>query len=148
MALRIGLRRQAALQLQTQIAHELLKVGDALLLLRNGAIELLQQVLVEAQLDFDFGKTRLIHNRPLFRRTHVYAYALAVDLLAGADLCRLAAFNLAVDDHRPGGNELLATTTAVGNTSQLQQVTQAHMIVAQSEFTVFQEQATFMIERP
>lgn len=137
----IGLGRQAALQLQTQIAHELLKVSDALLLLRHGAIELFEQVFVEAQLDFNFGKTRLIHDGPSFRCTHVYAYALAFDLLSGTDLCRLAAFKLAIDSYCSGGNQLLAAPAAIGNAGQLQQVAQAHMIVTQSEFTGFQEQA-------
>lgn len=145
----IGLGRQTALQLQTKVAHPLFKIGDALLLLRHRTIKLLQQILVEAQLDFDFGESGFIHGRLLFRRAHKNAHALAVDLLPGADLRRLAALGLAVNGNRTGGDQLLAATAAVGDAGQFQQVTQAHVVVAQSEFTGFQGQARlFMIKQP
>jgi hypothetical protein len=80
---------------------------------------------------------------PLFRRAHEYAHALAIDLLSGADLCSLAALRLTIDNDRTGRDQLFALPAAVGNAGQLQQVAQAHVIVAQSEFTGFQEQAAF-----
>jgi hypothetical protein len=138
MGRRVGIRRQAALQLQPQIANHLLQVGNALLLLRHSAVQFFKQILIETQLDFDLGKTRLIHAGLLLRRAHEYANALTVNLLAGADRRRRAAFRLAVDGDCPRGNQLLAATAAVCNAGQLQQVAQAHMIVAQSEFTGFQ----------
>jgi len=118
----IGLGWQTALQLQTKVAHPLFKIGDALLLLRHRAIKLLQQILVEAQLDFDFGESGFIHGRLLFRRAHKNAHALAVDLLPGADLRRLAALGRAVDTYFAVGDQVLAFTATRGNARELEQL--------------------------
>ena len=75
---------------------------------------------------------------PLFRRADEYAHALAIDLLSGPDLRGLAAFRLTVDNDRAGRDHLFALSTTVGNAGQLQQITQAHVVVAQSEFKGFQ----------
>jgi hypothetical protein len=133
-----GIRRQAALQLQAQIANQLLEIGNTLLLPGHGAVEFFEQVFVEAQFDFNFGEAGFVHGLHLFRRTHEDAHVFAFDLLAGTDLRRLATLGLPVDGNNSGGNQLFAAPAAVGNADQLQQVAEAHMVITQSEFTGLQ----------
>lgn len=52
-----GVGRQAALQLQAQVAHLLFKRRDLLLLACHRAVQFLEQIFVEAQLHFNFGQT-------------------------------------------------------------------------------------------
>ncbi len=51
-------RRQAALQLQTQVAQLALQLGNFLLLPGDSAVEFLEQVFAETQLDLDFRNAR------------------------------------------------------------------------------------------
>jgi len=85
---------------------------------------------------------------PLFRRSNLDTHALALDLLSGADLGRFPALGQTINRHRTGGNELLAATATFSNACQFQQITKAHMIVTQHEFTVFQDNPLFGVEHP
>lgn len=125
---------QAALHLQPQVAQLLFQFGDALLLLRNGAVEFLEQVLAETQLDLDFGEPGFVHGAGSGRGTHGHPHAAALDHLAGADLGGLAALDGAVNTDLAGGHQMLALPPAVGNAGELEQVAKADMVAAQHQF--------------
>mgnify|MGYP003386755637 CR=1 FL=1 len=140
----IAVRGQAALHLQAQIAQLLFEPGDLLLLAGHRAVQLFEQIFVEAQLDFDFGKTCIHGNSrtyfalifPLFSH-YDDLDAVALHGLPGANFCGLAAFRPAVDCHFAIGHHMFTLPAAVGNAGELEQITKPDMFVLELKLADF-----------
>jgi hypothetical protein len=140
----IAVRGQAALHLQAQIAHQLFKPGNLLLLASHGAVQLFKQILVETQLDFDFGKTCIHRNsRPYFALIFpLFSHyddldAVTLHSLPGADFCGLAAFRLAINSHLTVSDQMFALPAAAGNAGEFEQVTKPDMFVLELKLADF-----------
>lgn len=62
----------------------------------------------------------------------------AMDDLAGAYLCRLAIFRLAIHRHLAGGDQRLALAATVGNAAELEQVAELDVFATQFKFNMLQ----------
>jgi len=132
----IAVRGQAALHLQAQIAHQLFKPCDLLLLAGHYAVQLFKQIFVEAQLDFDFSKA-FIHGKLALIRQHNDLDAVALHGLPGTDFGSLAAFRLPVDSHFTVSDQMFTLPAALGNAGKFEQVTKPDMFVLELKLADF-----------